>query len=77
LLISAFAPVIGVLGGWYAGWLADWWFHETIYQTLQAFHVNTALFTLPQLGATLGFFTGFLVRVRGGYYVPKEAVKVK
>ncbi len=54
-----FLPVLGVLGGAFAGWCVSLFFDETIKLTLTRFGVDTAGVELWQIGATLGFVGGF------------------
>lgn len=57
-----FIIVIGILGtffGGVAGWIVGLFFTDTIMQTLNRIGVDTMGMTMWQLGATLGFISGF------------------
>lgn len=57
--ILFFAPLIGVLGGAFVGWVVGLFFTETIHAFLTAVGINTAGFAMWQIGASLGFIGGF------------------
>ncbi len=51
--------ILGTLFGGIAGWIVGLFFTETIMTTLDRFGVETMGMTMWQLGATLGFISGF------------------
>lgn len=54
-----FIVIIGTLFGALGGWIVGLFFTETIMGTLARFGVQTLDFKMWQLGATLGFISGF------------------
>lgn len=54
-----FVIILGTFMGGIAGWVVGLVFSETIMTTLDAFGVETFEMTMWQLGATLGFVSGF------------------
>lgn len=54
-----FIVIIGTLFGAVGGWIVGLFFTETIMGTLARFGVQTTGFEMWQLGATLGFISGF------------------
>ncbi len=50
---------LGTFFGGVAGWIVGMFFTDTIMQTLNRFGVDTVGMTMWQLGATLGFVSGF------------------
>lgn len=60
-----FAPLIGVLLGAFSGWIVSLFFDDTIRLTLLACGVQLGHLELWQLGATLGFISGFFRSVQG------------
>ncbi|MBA8851229.1 positive regulator of sigma E activity [Ochrobactrum intermedium] len=57
--ILFFAPLIGVLGGAFVGWVVGLFFAETIHAFLAAVGINAAGLAMWQIGASLGFIGGF------------------
>lgn len=53
------APLLGVLGGAFSGWLVGLFFDDTIRMVLSHFGLDMKGIALWQLGATLGFVGGF------------------
>jgi membrane protein YqaA with SNARE-associated domain len=51
--------ILGTLFGGIAGWIVGLFFTDTIMTTLDRFGVETMGMTMWQLGATLGFVSGF------------------
>jgi len=51
--------ILGTLFGGIAGWIVGLFFTDTIMSTLNRFGVDTMGMTMWQLGATLGFISGF------------------
>ena len=51
--------IMGTLFGGIAGWIVGLFFTDTIMQTLNRVGVDTMGMTMWQLGATLGFVSGF------------------
>lgn len=51
--------ILGTLFGGIAGWIVGLFFTDTIMQTLNRVGVDTMGMTMWQLGATLGFISGF------------------
>ena len=51
--------ILGTLFGGIAGWIVGLFFTDIIMDTLNRFGVDTMGMTLWQLGATLGFISGF------------------
>lgn len=51
--------ILGTLFGGIAGWIVGLFFTDTIMTTLNRFGVDTMGMTMWQLGATLGFVSGF------------------
>ena len=51
--------IVGTLFGGIAGWIVGLFFADTIMNTLDAFGVETFELSMWQLGATLGFISGF------------------
>jgi hypothetical protein len=51
--------ILGTLFGGIAGWIVGLFFADTIMSTLDAFGVETFELSMWQLGATLGFISGF------------------
>ncbi|NIH74449.1 positive regulator of sigma E activity [Ochrobactrum sp. P20RRXII] len=58
--ILFFAPLIGVLGGAFVGWVVGLFFAETIHAFLAAVGIKAAGLAMWQIGASLGFIGGFL-----------------
>lgn len=54
-----FFPLIGVLGGAFAGWVVGLFFSDTILSALASFGVKTEALSMWQLGAMLGFVGSF------------------
>lgn len=60
LVLLVFVLVIlGSLSGGIAGWIVGLFFTDIIMQTLNRIGVDTMGMTMWQLGATLGFVSGF------------------
>ena len=51
--------ILGTLFGGIAGWIVGLFFTDTIMNTLNRIGVDTMGMTMWQLGATLGFISGF------------------
>ena len=51
--------ILGTFFGGVAGWIVGLFFTDTIMQTLNRIDVDTMGMTMWQLGATLGFVSGF------------------
>lgn len=51
--------ILGTFFGGVAGWIVGLFFTDTIMQTLNRIGVDTMGMTMWQLGATLGFISGF------------------
>ena len=51
--------ILGTFFGGVAGWIVGPFFTDTIMQTLNRIGVDTMGMTMWQLGATLGFVSGF------------------
>ena len=51
--------ILGTLLGGIAGWIVGFFFADIIMDTLNRFGVDTMSMTMWQLGATLGFISGF------------------
>ena len=51
--------ILGTFFGGVAGWIVGLFFTDTIMQTLNRIGVDTMGMTMWQLGATLGFVSGF------------------
>lgn len=51
--------ILGTFFGGVAGWIVGLFFTDTIMSTLDAFGVETFELSMWQLGATLGFISGF------------------
>ena len=51
--------ILGTLFGGIAGWIVGLFFTDTIMNTLSRIGVDTMGMTMWQLGATLGFISGF------------------
>ena len=51
--------ILGTLFGGIAGWIVGLFFTDTIMNTLNRIGVDTMDMTMWQLGATLGFISGF------------------
>ena len=51
--------ILGTLFGGIAGWIVGLFFTDTIMNTLNRIGVDTMDMTMWQLGATLGFVSGF------------------
>jgi ribose/xylose/arabinose/galactoside ABC-type transport system permease subunit len=60
------APLLGVLGGAFSGWIVSMFFDQSIHATLAAFGLKTDQLPIWQIGATLGFVGGFFRPVNGG-----------
>ena len=58
LLVILFI-ILGTLFGGIAGWIVGLFFTDIIMNTLNRFGVDTLGMSLWQLGATLGFISGF------------------
>jgi hypothetical protein len=54
-----FLVILSTLMGGIAGWIVGIFFHDTIMNTLDRFGVETFSMSMWQLGATLGFISGF------------------
>ena len=52
--------ILGTLFGGIAGWIVGLFFTDTIMGTLNRIGVDTIGMTMWQLGATLGFISGFV-----------------
>ncbi|HET8726679.1 MAG TPA: hypothetical protein VFO41_04120 [Alphaproteobacteria bacterium] len=52
-------PLLGAVGGAFAGWMVSLFFDETIRTVLTHFGLNMEGIAIWQLGATLGFIGGF------------------
>lgn len=59
VLLIIFTVILGTLFGGIAGWIVGLFFTDTIMGTLNRFGVDTMGMTMWQLGATLGFISGF------------------
>lgn len=51
--------IVGTFFGGVAGWIVGLFFTDTIMGTLDRFGINTLGMSMWQLGATLGFVSGF------------------
>ncbi len=60
LIVAVIIVVVclGTLFGGFAGWVVGYFFEDAIMKTLQGFGVSP-IFTMWELGATLGFIGGF------------------
>ena len=59
VFLIIFLVILGTLFGGIAGWIVGFFFTDTIMTTLNRFGVDTIGMTMWQLGATLGFISGF------------------
>ncbi len=59
VLLVIVMVILGTFFGGVAGWIVGMFFTDTIMQTLNRFGVDTVGMTMWQLGATLGFVSGF------------------
>lgn len=59
LILLFLAPLLGVLGGAFGGWVVGIFFTDLIIGTLARFGVDTAGLAVWHLGAFLGFVGGF------------------
>lgn len=59
VLLVILMVILGTLFGGIAGWIVGLFFTDTILSTLNRFGVDTMGMTMWQLGATLGFISGF------------------
>lgn len=59
VLLVILVVILGTLFGGIAGWIVGLFFTDTIMTTLNRFGVDTIGMTMWQLGATLGFISGF------------------
>ena len=59
VLLVIVAVILGTFFGGVAGWIVGLFFTDTIMQTLSRIGVDTMGMTMWQLGATLGFISGF------------------
>lgn len=59
VLLVMLLVILGTLFGGIAGWIVGLFFTDTIMSTLDAFGVETFELSMWQLGATLGFISGF------------------
>ena len=59
VLLIIVMVILGTFFGGVAGWIVGLFFTDTILITLNRFGVDTMGMTMWQLGATLGFISGF------------------
>lgn len=59
VLLVIVAVILGTFFGGVAGWIVGLFFTDTIMGTLNRIGVDTMGLTMWQLGATLGFVSGF------------------
>ena len=59
VLIVTVLAILGTFFGGVAGWIVGLFFTDTIMNTLNRIGVDTLGMTMWQLGATLGFISGF------------------
>lgn len=59
VLLVIIVVILGTLMGGVAGWIVGLFFTDTIMNTLNRIGVDTMGMTMWQLGATLGFISGF------------------
>ena len=59
VMLTIVMVILGTLFGGIAGWIVGLFFTDTIMQTLNRVGVDTMGMTMWQLGATLGFVSGF------------------
>ena len=59
VLLVIVMVILGTFFGGVAGWIVGLFFTDTIMGTLNRFGVDTMGMTMWQLGATLGFISGF------------------
>jgi hypothetical protein len=54
------APLIGVLGGAFSGWIVGFFWTDPILDFMRRIGVETEGLTVWQIGAAMGFLGGFL-----------------
>lgn len=59
VMLTIVMVILGTFFGGVAGWIVGLFFTDTIMQTLNRIGVDTMGMTMWQLGATLGFVSGF------------------
>ena len=59
VLFDILFTILGTFFGGFAGWIVGLFFTDIIMNTLNRFGVDTLGMSLWQLGATLGFISGF------------------
>ena len=59
VLLIVLMVILGTLFGGIAGWIVGLFFTDIIMDTLNRFGVDTMGMTMWQLGASLGFISGF------------------
>lgn len=59
VMLTIVMVILGTFFGSVAGWIVGLFFTDTIMQTLNRIGVDTMGMTMWQLGATLGFVSGF------------------
>lgn len=59
VLLVIVMVILGTFFGGVAGWIVGLFFTDTIMQTLNRIGIDTMGMTMWQLGATLGFVSGF------------------
>lgn len=59
VMLIVLMVILGTFFGGVAGWIVGLFFTDTIMQTLNRIGVDTMGMTMWQLGATLGFISGF------------------
>lgn len=64
VLLVIVMVILGTFFGGVAGWIVGMFFTDTIMQTLDRFGVDTGAMTMWQLGATLGFVSGFFKSIK-------------
>lgn len=64
VLIVIVLVIFGTFFGGVAGWIVGLFFTDTIMQTLNRIGVDTMGLTMWQLGATLGFVSGFFKSIK-------------
>lgn len=59
VLLIIVVVILGTVFGGIAGWIVGLFFTDTIMDTLNRFGIDTMGMSMWQLGATLGFISGF------------------
>ena len=59
VLLIVLMVILGTFFGGVAGWIVGWFFTDTIMNTLNRLGIDTLGMSMWQLGATLGFISGF------------------